>query len=275
MSDQPYQNNENPEVVVSPPAADAPSDWKESLPDDLKADPSLVAFKDVETLAKSFIHNKKYLNDRGILIPREDAPPEKWDEYYKALGRPDDPEKYQFTEIKLPEGQEVDADMEKNFREQAFAAGLTAKQAGALRDWYFNQATERIGSFEQQQKEALGAATETLKKTWGNKFETNIKSADSAWRKFVAPEDMEATIAMMDQGPGNNPLFIKLFHNIAKSMGEDTLKGSDGIVGKGHYEQALDIMRTPEYTDANHPGHKDAVKKAEVLFGKAFPDSEK
>lgn len=253
---------------------DSGSDWRASLPEDLRAEPSLATFKDVGSLAKSFVHAQRMRNDKGLILPADDALPEEWDGFYKALGRPETPDKYEFSEVKLPEGQTVDADMEKDFREQAYKTGLTAKQAAALRDWYFGTASKKLESFEAQVKEGREQAENVLRKDWGGKFDENLARAKAALQEFIPQEDLKETIEALDAGPGNDPRLIKVFFNISQAMTEDKIVGKAAqFTTKTALEKALEITRDPAYIEAHHPQHKQKMKEAEELFKLAYPES--
>ena len=66
--------------------------WKESLPDDLRDNPSLKSIQDVPGLAKSFIHAQKMVGADKIPVPTEHATKEDWDAVYSKLGRPATPD---------------------------------------------------------------------------------------------------------------------------------------------------------------------------------------
>ena len=65
-------------------------DWKSSLPDELKNDPTLSNFKDVESLAKTVVHQQKQMGNR-IPIPKDE---EGFNELYTKLGRPSEASAY-------------------------------------------------------------------------------------------------------------------------------------------------------------------------------------
>ena len=65
------------------------------ISEDLKNDPTLSNFKDVESLAKTVVHQQKVLGSR-IPLPKTD---EERNELYNKLGRPEDPSKY---EVNIP-----------------------------------------------------------------------------------------------------------------------------------------------------------------------------
>ena len=68
MSDEQTTTNDNPvqENTVLGSGSDN-QDWRSSLPDDLKNDATLQNFKDIESLAKTVVHQQKVL---GSSIPR-------------------------------------------------------------------------------------------------------------------------------------------------------------------------------------------------------------
>ena len=72
MSDEQTTTNDNPvqENTVLGSGSDN-QDWRSSLPDDLKNDATLQNFKDVESLAKTVVHQQKVLGSR-IPIPKTD-----------------------------------------------------------------------------------------------------------------------------------------------------------------------------------------------------------
>ena len=67
---------------------DAQVDWRESLPEDLKSDPSLLTVKDVPGLAKSYIHAQKMIGADKLAIPGKNASEEEWSAVYEKLGKP-------------------------------------------------------------------------------------------------------------------------------------------------------------------------------------------
>ena len=59
--------------------------WQDSLSEDIRANPTLGKFKDIDGMAKSYIEMER-MSGRSLVQPGEDAPKESWDKYYeKAL----------------------------------------------------------------------------------------------------------------------------------------------------------------------------------------------
>ena len=70
--------------------------WRDTLPEELKNDPTLQNINDVESLAKTAVHQQKMIGNR-IPMPKND---EEKAELYSKLGRPDEPKNY---EVDVPQ----------------------------------------------------------------------------------------------------------------------------------------------------------------------------
>jgi len=73
---------------------EAPSDWKASLPDDIKNNSLIHNMDDVETLAKTAIHAQSMVGAEKIAIPGNWANDDDWNGVYTKLGRPEAAEGY-------------------------------------------------------------------------------------------------------------------------------------------------------------------------------------
>ena len=102
MSEEAVASVEAPQPVADTGGAEAGSpaviDWKASLSEDLRNDPSLASINDVASLAKGYVHGQKMIGADKIVIPKDDASPDEMNEFYNRLGRP---EKYEITKPQL------------------------------------------------------------------------------------------------------------------------------------------------------------------------------
>lgn len=139
------------------------------------------------------------------------------------------PEKYEF---KFPEGVSVDAAMLAKFEPILKEAGLSQEQAQKLADVQLE--------FKQQEAKAQQDAWVAQLATWaeevrtdkeigGQKFDENLKAAQSALARFGSPELKQ----LLDStGLGNHPELVRLCAKIGKAMAEDTfVAGGGGAVG--------------------------------------------
>jgi hypothetical protein len=203
--------------------SDETPDWKATLPEDIRAAPSLQSFKDVAALARSHVEVQKLVGS-SIRPPGPDAPPEKRAEFLGkftkdfpelvnskdenallgALGRPEDAKEYAPPkDVELPEN------MVAEVRNYAKEAGLTKKQAEAL--------FKASASQYQQQQEAVGKSQQELKTEWGAALEERTKLAASAAEKMGFPT---AAIEVIKSGRGS-AAEMKGFYAMAKALGLD------------------------------------------------------
>ena len=93
MSDTTTQND-NPvqesSVLGSQVSDNQSTDWRSSLSDEIKNDATLANIQDIESAAKTLIHQQKMLGSR-IPMPKTD---EERSELYNKLGRPEESSGY-------------------------------------------------------------------------------------------------------------------------------------------------------------------------------------
>ncbi|MGX6959680.1 MAG: hypothetical protein ACIPMY_00080 [Rickettsia endosymbiont of Pentastiridius leporinus] len=65
--------------------ADDNNSWLSSLSDELKNSKSLKKFKDISSLASSYLEAEKNLNSR-VAVPKNDVSNEEWHKFYSRLG---------------------------------------------------------------------------------------------------------------------------------------------------------------------------------------------
>jgi len=240
-------------------------DWKSSLPDDLKNDPTLSNFKDVESLAKTVVHQQKQMGNR-IPIPKDD---EGFKELYGKLGRPDEPTGY---ETKVPEGMEsYFGDNELNqFKNVAHEIGLNQKQVDALINY---QAGAIQGQLENEPAMLAAQKEETetyLKQEWGLDYSKNIKAAQRALQVYGDDEMME----LMNTTAGNHPAVIKLFARLGAEVTEDMTQNTQNNTLAANRLDAQDEISATfannnhPYFDAKHPDHRTAVERMRQLMEK-------
>ena len=65
------------------------NDWLTNMPEEICKADSLGKFKDVSSLAQSYLEAEKSLNQR-IAVPKDDSSDEEWHKFYSRLGLPED-----------------------------------------------------------------------------------------------------------------------------------------------------------------------------------------
>jgi len=255
------------ETQIEQPVPTVAKSWKEAIPEDLRNDPNISKFTELEALAKSYINATRMIGQDKVAVPNNNSTDDQWNEVYNKLGRPESPDKYKL-EIKsdvVP----LDDGAIKSFAENAHKLGLNNKQAQGILEFY-KESME--GSIQQSRVDTETAQANTeaqLRKEWGRAFDDNIKRAGAVAKANMNPQilDME-----LKDGTrlGDHPEVIKGFANIANLLSEDKLVGTESEnVSQGvDYQSEISKIvndRSGPYWNKSHPDHDKVVQQVFTL----------
>jgi hypothetical protein len=184
-----------------------------SLSEDLRGEQSLKDFKDVNGLAKSYVNVNKMLGSR-IAIPGENSTPEELNGFYAKLGRPESHDKYSVD----PEDK---SELTNKFKETAFKAGLSDKQAKEIYSMLSEEAKNIQKANEENDK--------NLEAQFNKEFGANIESVKSNVNKILSEYANDEIIGLLDQTPPETQMaLIRIFDSmVRKSNGEGVLKSGN------------------------------------------------
>ena len=270
MSDTTTQND-NPvqesSVLGSQVSDNQSEDWRSSLSDEIKNDATLSNIKDIESAAKTLIHQQKMLGSR-IPLPKTD---EERSELFTKLGRPESGDKY---EISIPDTHKpyFNDEQVNEFRNVAHKMGLSNEQVKGLIDYqvksvdYENQRRDTQISVDKQTTE------DSLRKEWGYDYDKQVRNAQRALQVYGDPELQE----LMKGEAGNIPAVVKFFAKIGSEVTEDMAKNTQNntlAVSPLDAKAEIDSI----YANANHAyhkpydkDHKNAVEHMRQLHEKVF-----
>lgn len=259
-------DNNVTELSNTPPITEQISNWKDSLPDDLKAEKALESIQDIPGLAKSYIHAQKLVGADKIPVPNKFATDEDWQAVYSKLGRPENPDAYEFN---LKENSNIDENALKGFKETAHKNGLLPKQAEAIMNFYNDMTQNYIEDLNSKSEQGRSNAEQALKKEWGAAFDNKVQQASTIANKYI--NDDFAHLTLSDGTKiGDHPDFIKAFANIAHDLGEDKLVAAQGPQYMTPAEIDKQIASLQQegsaYWNKNHPGHALAVQEVQDLL---------
>lgn len=239
----------------TPPADVVPADWMKGLTQDADALKWLgnKAFPDPGKLVDAFRETERAFR---TAIPSENDPKERWDAFYKRMGRPDEPTGY---EIKAPDGFEADQAVTDGFRKVLFENGIPPKAAAELVDWYNGVALSGIDT----QASAVKAQQAALRSEWGADYGAKVEVA----RRGMELLDLDSkSIDAMSSGFGVDKT-LKLLEKIGRMTSEDMVRGNNGrspgfTVDPTSAQQQVDaFVQNREKVAALRKG--DAAAKAE------------
>lgn len=256
------------------------TDWRGSLPDDLRSEKALADFKDVGSLAKSYVETKRMVGD-AVRVPGKDAKPEEVTAFHRKLGVPESPDKY---DVKLPEVPKDHPAWEPTvvagFKGVAHQAGLTPAQVQAVVDWYAKDSVQSRGLASIEGTRAAQAeqakALETLQAEWGQKDSLGWQQkADLAQRvvRTFARGDTQARMLEQLQFKASDPIDPEAAMFLAR-IGEATqehiyvgddrpLEGEDQDV----LAQKIDeIRRELDTMNQGHPRRAELMAQQHRLY---------
>ena len=265
------------EPVVAPTEPAAPTsmfnedgsfveNWHTLLKDEsLHTDTTLPRLKDVENLAKSYVHVRRQVPLNKIAIPTETSTDSEWEEFHKAGGRPETAADYNLAKPEdLPE-EYYSPELASAAQELFHKIGLNHNQAAAL--FKFNN-DHVMASLNQQTQDFEAAKTEAKEKLlarWGNAYEQRLHYANKAVELI---EDADLKERIKDKF-GNDPDFIEYSFGLGSKFMEHRAVEPNLIDTPADLQVQIDEeMAKESYTNKNHPGHNAQVLKVNTLFAK-------
>ena len=237
------------------------TNFKDLIPEGFKEEKALDNFNNMEDFVKSYLHAQKLVGADKIPVPNKHATDEDWNEVFKRLGAPQNPDDYKYN-IK---DQELDQTQVKEFNKAAHQLGLLPKQAEGLIKFY-NEMNGNIASSQEETAAQAQLQTETeLKKEYGPQFSKRLDQAKKLAVNSLGSEFLENTYLKDGSRLGDNIKVIKAFSELADKLSEDEIIKGDG----SEYMTAKDIEKeinelTQEgsaYWSKTHPNHNKAVQE--------------
>lgn len=257
-------------------AGSSGGDWRASLSDDIRHDPSLASIQDVNGLAKGYVHAQRMVGADKVVIPKEDASADEWGEFYNRLGRP---EQYEITRPELAEGLEYNGEMESSMLKLMHESGLSQAQAQKLYNGYMEYISKGHNDMTVGREAQIAEWDREVRQEFGHAYDERVDAAQRAAAEFGGDE----FLGWLDEtGLGDHPMFIKMFSKIGMGIMED----SADTTGRGNSftltpdaarQEIARLQRDPnfmkQYSDSETDGHRAAIEKMQNLFQFAYPEN--
>jgi len=267
------QNNTEatPQTVLTETEQPKELNFKDLIPENFREEKSLENFNNMEDFVKSYLHAQKLVGADKIPVPNKHATEEDWNEVFKRLGAPSDPNDYKYDF----KDQEMDQGQVQEFNKTAHRLGLLPKQAEGLIKFYNEMNVNNAASQEEAAAQAQMNVEAELKKEFGPQYNKRLDQAKRLAVNSLGQDFLENTYLKDGSRLGDNLNVIKAFSDLADKLSEDPIIQGDGT----SYMTAKDIEKeitelTQEgsaYWDKNHINHQKAVdevlKLREMLNG--------
>ncbi|KKK96401.1 hypothetical protein LCGC14_2663150 [marine sediment metagenome] len=210
----------DPEPTPAPEPTPDPVGWRDPITDE---DTRKFAdrFNSVADMAKAGLKFQQQVSN-SITKPSKDASDEDVAVYYKSLGRPDEPDGYEFTRPDdLPDWLAPTDESKANeiaIVTAMHGAGATPEvvQAG-INAYYLEQ--KRVGEEAAAAvNKSMEAAVTAQRAKWGADYDENLRIAQNALKTYGGDE----LVAWLEEtGGGDHPALLGAFATIGRQMGED------------------------------------------------------
>jgi hypothetical protein len=237
-----------PTVTVETPTAN----WREALPEDIRANKTFEKFDGVPALAKSYASLEQAYSKKieGLVkVPGSDAKPDEVAAYRAAIGVPQIPDQYT---LDVAESLRPILPLESlaPFKQIFHQLGIPGAQAQQLVTAYAENLQRQIVEVGKQN----AAALDKIKNEIGPvTFDRDWKLAEKAIEKLV---DEDGIAFLNRPGIAGHPFFFKLFSNLGRQMEQsgDIEADMTGIASKEVKSQRLkDILNNKEWLNGKHP----------------------
>ena len=255
------QQSEQPQAEAQ--TTDTGATFLDTLPEDVRGEPSLKNFTNPGDLAKSFIHAQRMVGMDKIPVPGKHSTEDDWQVIYDRLGRPSDPNEYAFENSSF----QADDPGVAEFKKVAHAAGLNPSQANKIMQFYDGlqqSSAETVTANEQKVREE---SEQELRKDFGLAFDRKVQQADDVFKKFF-PNEMKDVKLANGNLLGNDPVFIKALAKLADNFSEDSMQSENDLtLTPDDAQKEIDKLMSPgtPYWDKKHPGHQAAVEEVAML----------
>ena len=267
------QNNTEatPQTVLTETEQPKEVNFRDLIPENFREEKALDNFNNMEDFVKSYLHAQKLVGADKIPVPNKHATEEDWNEVFKRLGAPSDPNDYKYDF----KDQEMDSQAVQEFNKTAHRLGLLPKQAEGLIKFYNEMNVNNAASQEEAAAQSQMNVEAELKKEFGPQFNKRLDQAKRLAVNSLGQDFLENTYLKDGSRLGDNLNVIKAFSDLADKLSEDPIIQGDGT----SYMTAKDIEKeitelTQEgsaYWDKNHINHQKAVdevlKLREMLNG--------
>ncbi len=237
--------------------------WQGTLDEDLRDEKSLISFKSVGDLAKSFVNTKKMVGKNVVAIPTDASTEGEWQEYHKAGGRPETVADYN---LGVPEGfpEEIKAQVFpegriEKWQERFFKGGVSKKAADAFIVEFTQDILADYQKVQQAKETAKAELVSTLSTEYGAAFDQKLHLGDLAVEDFAGDDvAMKESLAYLREDPNA----IKLLVHFGSMLAEGKPPSATAIPTPGDYQDQIDaLMADPLYTNGTQPQRLKIAEK--------------
>jgi hypothetical protein len=246
------------------------ANWRESLPEEIRAAPSLETIPGINELVKGYVNAQTMVGLKKVAVPDVNSSPDIWNEFYKKTGRPEEATNYAFDNTGIPENLVPTEENLNAAKTMMHELGLSDKQASGVYSYYNTLLKQGAELEEVKQNQAYDEGVAALKSQYGYTYEKNIEIGNRAIRTFDPDGVLE------DAGMLNNPKIVDILVKVGKAISEDKLIGETVPIGltPNDAETKIKALRAdPSFINFDHPNHGTTITEIGRLSKFMYPEA--
>ena len=246
------------------------------------AEPDPARFDDIKfwrdeygaKVSQGYRSAESYLSKDKAPVVTDWDNPEQVEMWFRAAGRPEKPDDYEFKRPTLPPDLPYDEAEEKNFRQWAHQNGFNKKQAANLYDAVVKTRVEKHAAWNDSRKNERAELDAALLREHGGNIEGVKQGAMNVMAKYG---DDQFRQYLNETGLGNDPRMVRVLAKIHKDMNGDVrLKGAaPPAPNQGDMRAQISDYRQRHdkaLMDKAHPEHSRVVSELERMYHTAYPE---
>lgn len=263
-----FWNNPNARFPFNNRGEAGTESWRDSLPDEIKADPLFQKYETANDAHKALLDAQKFLGREKLPVPTGPEDTDTLNLIFSKLGKPENIEGYiSPTDIEFEEGfPQVDEELVKAVKQAAFDSGMLPSQWDKMYRAFMGYANTQFKNAKTKVVEDKQTAEAALRKELGAAYPQSVALAEKVVLKF-ADENAWNTL---DGGLGNNPAMVKMLSSIGKLLSEHHLVGAPAGLSLTPDEAQAELnkmnadIKSPLH-DAQHPQHQEYLDRRDQL----------
>jgi len=201
-------------------------DMKPHLPESVQNDNDLMSLGTVDKALEAYKSARQAMSmnpDEIVKKPSDPGDLTQLQEMAQKLGAPASADEFTLENPKDSEGNPIEAvtpdqELSKEFAQKAHEAGLMPKQAQELFNWFGQRVSGIQQQTQQQTEQQVEQAKDTLRKEWGEAFDSKMSQARIAVEKLGGKELMQT---LEKTGAANSPDVIRALAQVGGMVSED------------------------------------------------------
>ena len=228
-------------------------DIREGAPENITSLINAKKWTNVGQIVDAYNELEKFkgIGEHLVIPEAEDA--KGWDSVYKALGRPETYDKYEFA---YDGDVQISDELTGQFKQFAHGLGLTQKQFDSIVRFQLDAVGAQTEAYEAQGVAKTEQNVQSLKQKWGEaNYEVKVKGARIIADSLGIYQTLEA------KGLASDPDIINMLDTIANRTAEDVITPTPQVAQKTPLEELNEIKTSKAFLEKFHPDHRVTMSR--------------